>query len=243
MEGAEDIPYEIPNLFVGLHSPVIDVPVQWWRSVGHSHTAFVVESFLDEVASGAEETLSNSVAASSAGIRAIGACWNWPPKRRAGGKRRPPERARGIAVHESFGSFVAQVAEVSVTPAGKVRVHRVVCAVDCGRVVNPDTVEAQMESASSSVFPPPFTGPSPSRTAGWSRATSMIIRSWPWMRCRSWKFISSPARKAGRHRRAGGAPHCPGRYQCHLCRHRETDQTITHKLRGIEENVTGRRST
>jgi isoquinoline 1-oxidoreductase beta subunit len=58
----------------------------------------------------------------------------------------PSGRARGIALHESFGSFVAQVAEVSLDPPGKVRVHRVVCAVDCGRVVNPNTVEAQMES-------------------------------------------------------------------------------------------------
>jgi isoquinoline 1-oxidoreductase beta subunit len=67
--------------------------------------------------------------------------------RKAGwGKALPAGRGRGIAVHESFGSFIAQVAEVSVGPQGEVRVHRVVCAIDCGKIVNPDTIEAQMES-------------------------------------------------------------------------------------------------
>lgn len=146
VEGAEDIPYEIPNVLVDLHSPVIGVPVQWWRSVGHSHTAFVVESFMDEVAhkAGREpfEFRRRLLARHPRhkGVLELAA-------QKAGwGKPLPSGRARGIALHESFGSFVAQVAEVSVDPAGKVRVHRVVCAIDCGRVVNPDTVAAQMES-------------------------------------------------------------------------------------------------
>ena len=145
VEGAEDIPYEIPNLFVGLHSPVLNVPVQWWRSVGHSHTAFVVESFLDEVASGSgrdpfefRRRLLSRHPRHRGVLELAAQKANW-------GKAPAPGRARGIAVHKSFGSFIAQVAEVSVTPAGQVRVHKVVCAVDCGRVVNPDTVEAQME--------------------------------------------------------------------------------------------------
>ena len=146
VEGAADIPYEIPNILVDLHSPQTGVPVQWWRSVGHSHTGFVVESFIDEVAHLAGQDPLEfrrtllvrhprhrgvlELAAQKAG-------WGKPP---ASGL------ARGIAVHASFGSYVAEVAEVSVNSYGEVRVHRVVCAVDCGRRVNPATVEAQMES-------------------------------------------------------------------------------------------------
>ena len=146
VEGAREIPYRIPNILVDLHSPKIGVPVQWWRSVGHSHTAFVVEGFIDELAHAAGKDafefrrglLSDKprhrgvleLAAQRAG---------WTKPLQAG-------HSRGIAVHESFGSFIAQVAEVSVSPEGKVRVHRVVCAIDCGRTVNPDIIAAQMES-------------------------------------------------------------------------------------------------
>ena len=145
VEGAEDIPYEIPNILVGLHSTDLGVPVQWWRSVGHSHTAFVVESFLDEIAHSLGKDpyeLRRRLLARHPRhlgvleLAAEKAGWGTAPE--AG-------RGRGIALHQSFGSFIAQVAEVSVTPAGQVRVHKVVCAVDCGRVVNPDTIKAQME--------------------------------------------------------------------------------------------------
>ncbi len=145
VEGAEDLPYEIPNILVGLHSPVFKVPVQWWRSVGHSHTAFVVESFMDEVAyAGGKDPYEFRRRLLTRHPRHLGvlelaaqkAGWNKPPA---------PGLARGIAVHESFGSIVAQVAEVSISQAGKVRVHKVVCAVDCGRFVNPGIIEAQME--------------------------------------------------------------------------------------------------
>ena len=145
VEGADDIPYHIPNIIVDLHSPKIGVPVQWWRSVGHSHTAFVVESFMDELAHAAGRDPYEfrhglltkhlrhrgvlELAAQKAG-------WDAPL---------PEGRSRGIALHASFGSYIAQVAEVSVPDDGNVHVHRVVCAVDCGRVVNPDTVGAQME--------------------------------------------------------------------------------------------------
>ncbi len=146
VEGAQDIPYDIPNILVSLHSPKLGIPVLWWRSVGHSHTAFVVESFLDEVAhAGGKDPYEFRRALLKEHPRhrnvlelaAQKAGWGTPL---------PEGRARGIAVHESFGSFVAQVAEVSVGPTGGVRVHRVVCVIDCGRFVNPDTIEAQMES-------------------------------------------------------------------------------------------------
>jgi isoquinoline 1-oxidoreductase subunit beta len=145
VEGAADMPYEIPNILVDLHSPKIGVPVQWWRSVGHSHTAFVVESFMDELAHAAgqdpyefrRKLLAQRPRHKKAlEVAAQKADWGAPL---------PEDRARGIAVHESFNSFVAQVAEVSVTTDGAVNVHRVVCAVDCGRVTNPDIVAAQME--------------------------------------------------------------------------------------------------
>ena len=145
VEGAADLPYAVPNLLVDWQKAPGGVPTLWWRSVGHSHNAFVVETFLDELAHAAgkdpyeyrrallgqhprhKRTL--ELAADKAG-------WGKPP---------PEGRGRGIALHESFGSFVAQVAEVSVSGEGKVRVHRVVCAIDCGPTVNPDGVRAQME--------------------------------------------------------------------------------------------------
>ena len=150
VEGASDLLYGIPNLQVDLHSPKIGVPVQWWRSVGHSHTGFSVEAFFDEVAhAGGKDPYQLrrtllaqqprmlavlDLAAEKAGWSKFGAS-KWLPK----------GVGRGIATHFSFDSYVAQVIEASVEKDGNVRVHRVVCAVDCGRVVNPDTVKAQME--------------------------------------------------------------------------------------------------
>jgi isoquinoline 1-oxidoreductase beta subunit len=146
VEGAKEIPYEIPNILVDLHSPKIGVPVQWWRSVGHSHTAFVVESFIDEVAHEAGKdpyAFRRKLLVKHPrhdGVLKLAA------EKSGWGRPLPKGRGRGIAVHESFGSFIAQVAEVSVSAEGEVRVHRVVCAIDCGKIVNPDTIKAQMES-------------------------------------------------------------------------------------------------
>jgi isoquinoline 1-oxidoreductase beta subunit len=146
VEGAKEIPYEIPNILVDLHSPKIGVPVQWWRSVGHSHTAFVVESFIDEVAHEASKDpyeFRRKLLVKHP--RHLGVL-NLVAEKAGWGRPLPKGRGRGIAQQESFGSFIAQVAEVSVNAAGEVRVHRVVCAIDCGRIVNPDTIKAQMES-------------------------------------------------------------------------------------------------
>jgi isoquinoline 1-oxidoreductase beta subunit len=146
VEGAKDIPYAIPNLLVDLHSPKLGVPVQWWRSVGHSHNAFVVESFLDEVAHAAgKEPFEFRRALLANKPRHLGVL-ELAAAKAGWGSPLPAEHGRGIAVHESYGSYVANVAEVSVNPKGKVRVHRVVCAIDCGRYVNPDTIVQQMES-------------------------------------------------------------------------------------------------
>jgi isoquinoline 1-oxidoreductase subunit beta len=146
IEGAYNIPYSIPNIHVDWVHQESGVPVGFWRSVGSSQNAFVTECFLDEVAAVSRrdpyefrrELLAKAPRHKAVlELAAIKAGWGAPL---------PPGRGRGIAVHESFGSFVAEVAEVSVDDAGA-RVHRVVCAVDCGIVVNPDTVEAQMEGA------------------------------------------------------------------------------------------------
>jgi isoquinoline 1-oxidoreductase subunit beta len=146
-EGGSTLPYAIANLAVELHLPDVGVPTLWWRSVGHTHNAFSTETFFDELAQAAKrdpfelrrELLKDhprhrgvlDLAAAKAG-------WGTPLS--AG-------RARGIALHESFSSFVAQVAEVSLDKDALPRVERVVCAVDCGVAVNPDVVRAQMEGA------------------------------------------------------------------------------------------------
>jgi isoquinoline 1-oxidoreductase beta subunit len=145
VEGAADLLYGIPNLQVDLHTPKIGVPVQWWRSVGHSHNGFAVEAFFDELAhAGGKDPyqLRRTLLATQPRMRAVlelvAEKANW-------GKPAPAGRGRGIATHFSFDSYVAQVAEVSVDENGMVRVHRMVCAIDCGRVINPDSVKAQME--------------------------------------------------------------------------------------------------
>jgi isoquinoline 1-oxidoreductase subunit beta len=144
VEGAADVLYGFPNLQVDLHTPKIGVPVQWWRSVGHSHTGFSVEAFFDEVAhAGGKDPyeLRKKLLANQPRMRAVlelaAQKANW-------GSKLPPGVGRGIATHFSFDSYVAQVVEASVEK-GAVKVHRVVCAVDCGLVINPDTVRAQME--------------------------------------------------------------------------------------------------
>jgi isoquinoline 1-oxidoreductase subunit beta len=147
VEGVADSPYlkDIPNHRVDLHSPKLPIPVLWWRSVGHSHNAFVMESLVDELARTAGKDpveyrrvllKGHSRHLSALNLAAEKAGWGTPISQ---------GRARGIAVHESFGSYVAQVAEVSLEK-NAIRVHRVVCAIDCGLAVNPETVRAQMES-------------------------------------------------------------------------------------------------
>lgn len=147
VEGASDSHYlkTIPHHRVELHAPDPGVPVLWWRSVGHSHTAFAVESFVDELAHAAKRDpleFRRELLAEAPRMRAV---LELAAEKAGWGSPLPKGRARGLAVHESFGSIVAQVAEVSVE-GGKIRVHRVVCAIDCGVCINPLGVTAQMES-------------------------------------------------------------------------------------------------
>ena len=141
VEGASNLPYDIPNLAVELHSPKLGVPVQWWRSVGSTHTAFATECFLDEIAREARKDpfeLRRALLAKhprhKGVLEAVAQKAGW-------GKPVPKGRARGIAVHESFNTFVAQVVEIS-----ERKIERVVCAVDCGVPVNPNIIAMQMES-------------------------------------------------------------------------------------------------
>ena len=145
VEGAADMPYDIPNVRVDTHEGTSQVPVLWWRSVGHSHTGFTVNCALDELAAlGGQDPveLRRKLLAGKprvlAVLNAVAEASNW-----AGGA--PAGRGRGVAIQESFGSIVAEVAEVSVD-GGNVRVHKVWCAIDCGFAVNPSGVTMQMES-------------------------------------------------------------------------------------------------
>ncbi|MCI0529503.1 MAG: xanthine dehydrogenase family protein molybdopterin-binding subunit, partial [Nitrospira sp.] len=147
VEGAADIPYTVSNIHVDYIMKDTGVPVGFWRSVGHSQNAFIRECFLDEVAAAAgkdpyefRRQLLDKKPRHKAVLELAAAKAGW-------GQPLPEGRYRGIAVEESFGSFVAEVAEVSVGKDGQVRVHRVVAAMDCGRFVNPDTIEAQVQSA------------------------------------------------------------------------------------------------
>ncbi|HEY5994348.1 MAG TPA: xanthine dehydrogenase family protein molybdopterin-binding subunit [Gallionellaceae bacterium] len=150
VEGAHNLPYAVPNIAVDLHSPRLQVPVQWWRSVGSSHTAYSTETFLDEAAYAAgRDPVEFRRALLNKHPRHLGVLelvarksgWGQPLAPGKAGEK----RGRGVALHKSFNTYVAQVAEVTVRPGGRYSVDRVVCAVDCGVAVNPDVIHAQME--------------------------------------------------------------------------------------------------
>ncbi len=145
VEGAANLPYAIPNVLVDLNSPKIGVPVQWWRSVGSTHNAFSTETFIDELAAAADKDpveFRRALLAKHPRHRGV---LNLAAERAGWGTPLPQGKARGVALHESFKTFVAQVAEVSMKRDGSFRVDRVVCAVDCGVAINPDIIRAQME--------------------------------------------------------------------------------------------------
>jgi isoquinoline 1-oxidoreductase beta subunit len=165
--GASNLPYDIPNILVDLHSPTLGVPIDKWRSVGNSHNAFAVETFLDDVAHAAgrdpyqfrrallmkdprdrpmqlvaPDRMKPSLFAKFPRDRQV---LELAAGKSGWGTPLPPGRGRGLAVHYSFRTSVAQVAEVTVGSDGGVKVDRVVCAVDCGVAINPDVIRAQME--------------------------------------------------------------------------------------------------
>jgi isoquinoline 1-oxidoreductase subunit beta len=149
-EGAFDQPYEWPATRVAHKIVELPVPIGFWRSVGHSHQAFFTESFTDELAFAAgQDPIAFRAALLAqhprhlAVLRRVAALSDWgrPLTHAADGTK----RARGVALHEAFGSVVAQVAEVSVGANRQIRVHRVVCVIDCGLPVNPNLIRQQME--------------------------------------------------------------------------------------------------
>ena len=146
VEGARELPYQIPNQEIRYTLADLGIPVGFWRSVGHSYTAFVVESFIDELATAAGKDpvrFRLGMLGASPRHRAV---LEAAAEQAGWGTPLPSGQGRGVAVHSSFGSYAAQVAEVEVT-GQSIRVRRVVCAFDCGVVVNPDTLEAQIQSA------------------------------------------------------------------------------------------------
>jgi isoquinoline 1-oxidoreductase beta subunit len=148
VEGAKTLPYDIPDLAVELHTTDVGVPVLWWRSVGSTHTAYSTETFIDELALEAKrDPVEFRRALLGKHKRHVGVL-DLAAEKAGWGTPLPQGRARGIAVHESFGSFVAHVAEVSLGAGGAPQVERLVCAVDCGVAVNPDVIRAQMEGGS-----------------------------------------------------------------------------------------------
>jgi len=145
-EGAFDLPYAIPHVSVRQLLCKTPVPVGYWRSVGHSYNAFFTECFLDELAAAAGQdplTYRRGLLERHPRHRAV---LDLAAQKAGWGTPLPAGRARGLALHASFGSICAQVAEVSLEN-GAPRVHRVVCAVDCGVVVHPDSARAQVEGA------------------------------------------------------------------------------------------------
>jgi isoquinoline 1-oxidoreductase beta subunit len=144
VEGAVNLPYAIPNLQVELHSTKEAVPVLWWRSVGSTHTAYATECFLDDVAKAAGQdpvALRMSLLKDKprhSGVLALAV------KASRMNKNKTKDVSYGVAVHKSFGTYVAQVAELHKTAQG-LTIKKVTCAVDCGVPVNPDVIKAQME--------------------------------------------------------------------------------------------------
>lgn len=146
LSGARDLPYDIPNIRVEGTNVDIPVPTGPWRSVSHSYNAFVIESFMDELAAVHKhdpleyrlKLLGDPQYRRVLERAADKAQW---------GKTLPEGHHHGLAVYKSFGTYVAQIAEISLDDNNQIRVHKVTAAIDCGMVVNPDTVAAQMEGA------------------------------------------------------------------------------------------------
>lgn len=145
VEGTSDTTYDLPDMALDIHHPTVGVPVLWWRAVGHTHTAYVMETMMDELADAAgADPVEFRLAALGNDPRLAGvlklaaekAGWSEPV---ADG------RSRGVAVHKSFNSYVAEIAEVSMRDDGTVKVEKVVCAVDCGVAINPDNIVAQIQ--------------------------------------------------------------------------------------------------
>lgn len=145
VEGVADVVYAMPHMLVDYHAVEAGIPVSYWRSVGYSQNTFFAESFLDEMAAaGQKDPVEVRRRLLGKSPRMLGVL-ELVAEKSGWGKALPAGHGRGVSLVNNIGSFTAQVAEVSVT-AGKLKVHRVVCAVDCGRIVNPAILEQQIQS-------------------------------------------------------------------------------------------------
>jgi isoquinoline 1-oxidoreductase beta subunit len=146
VEGAAEPPYAVPNIhvdYVRVEPP--GIPTAFWRGVGPTHNVFVVESFIDELAAAAkQDPLAYRKALLGHNPRALGVL-SLAAEKAGWGQPLPARRGRGVSVQFAFGSYLSQVADVEVASDGSVKIHRIVCAVDCGIAINPDTVAAQVE--------------------------------------------------------------------------------------------------
>jgi isoquinoline 1-oxidoreductase beta subunit len=147
-EGAIDLLYGLSNMRVAyVRTEPPGIPTAFWRSVGPSHNVFVVESFMDELAAAAKQdpvAYRRALLGTSPRGRAV---LDLAAERAGWGQPLPEGVGRGVSLQFAFATYMAQVVEVEVARSGAVRIRRVVCAVDCGSVVNPDTVKAQAQSA------------------------------------------------------------------------------------------------
>src|SRR5262249_4178300 len=146
VEGSRELPYEIANFRCDVHTPPVGVPTLWWRSVGHTHTGYAVECFIDELlqATG-QDPVAGRLALMGKSPRAAGVLRAVAQLARWAGPGPLGDRARGVAGVGSFDGFIAQIAAVSPWDGEGPKVHKVWCAVDCGVAVNPDVIRAQME--------------------------------------------------------------------------------------------------
>jgi isoquinoline 1-oxidoreductase beta subunit len=145
VQAAADNPYTFPNIrvdYVRVEPPAIQTT--WWRGIGATHNVFVVESFIDELAHATKKDPLTYRKALIANPRALGVL-TLAAEKAGWGRPLPARWGRGISVQFAFGSYLSQVAEVEVASDGSIKVHRIVCAADCGIVINPDTIAAQVE--------------------------------------------------------------------------------------------------
>jgi len=145
VEGVNDTKYAIDNFRSEIVNAKVGVPVLWWRSVGHTHTAYVMETMIDEIARAAGKDpieLRRELLKDHPKHLAV---LNLAAEKAGWGAEVPKGKARGVALHESFGTVVAEIADITLDDKGGFKVDKVVCAVDCGVAINPDQVRAQME--------------------------------------------------------------------------------------------------
>ena len=228
VEGIADLPYAIPHMLVDYHAVEAGIPVSYWRSVGYSQNTFFAESFLDEMAAaGGKDPVEVRRRLLAKSPRLLGVL-DLAAEKSGWGKPPAAGRARGVSLVNNIGSFTAQVAEVSVT-GGKLKVHRVVCAVDCGRVVNPGNPRAA-DAERHRV-----------RTGGGAegrhhdRPRPRAAEQLPSVRCAAHRRDAGggsahrqQSERFRRRRRGEHSRHCARRVQCNFQSHRETHPPPPH---------------